>query len=403
MKPNLSKVPRFLRSRMSMFILMAGALGVAVIYLLMRESGQAPVAELVTTRQPSPQMEDGTVRYSTSVNQADPALEVTNRRTASPMPETRTREPRVATNMPVREEEEAPPPPPPVAINLYTTTSWGPQPKEDPVEASEVIRRQREKLILSASAPARDKEPEYAPFGRMLKCELVNTVDSTDSGAPIIGLVTESLYWNGELIVPANSEVHGIARVDRERERILSERDWVIVMHAEGKERPGRELRVRGVALDGDNRSIEHGGKPTWGITDGSLGIKGMTINNISDEEIKLFASAFMTGIAEGFTERQTLGENGPVTAIPTARNAALGGLSNVLSEYASRIEAEIERNGFYTRVPGGKQFMLYIEDVLLPEKATVGISYQEPIQPPQPVTQGTLNMPAAAGFLTQP
>jgi hypothetical protein len=203
--------------------------------------------------------------------------------------------------------------------------------------------------------------------------------------------------------VPANSEVHGIARVDRERERILSERDWVIVMHAEGKERPGRELRVRGVALDGDNRSIEHGGKPTWGITDSSLGIKGMTINNISDEEIKLFASAFMTGIAEGFTERQTLGENGPVTAIPTARNAALGGLSNVLSEYASRIEAEIERNGFYTRVPGGKQFMLYIEDVLLPEKATVGISYQEPIQPPQPVTQGTLNMPAAAGFLTQP
>ena len=51
----------------------------------------------------------------------------------------------------------------------------------------------------------------YLPFGRLIRCELVNTVDSTNIDTPIIGLITEEVWHAGRLILPAGTEVHGIA------------------------------------------------------------------------------------------------------------------------------------------------------------------------------------------------
>ena len=48
--------------------------------------------------------------------------------------------------------------------------------------------------------------------GRLLRCELVNTVDSTNIDTPIIGLVIEDAWNDGRLIIPAGTEVHGVAQ-----------------------------------------------------------------------------------------------------------------------------------------------------------------------------------------------
>jgi hypothetical protein len=69
----------------------------------------------------------------------------------------------------------------------------------------------------------------YAPFGRLIPCELVITVDSSTIRTPIIGLVTEDVYFGGHLIIPAGTEIHGVAEVDRERERIASGDRWTLV------------------------------------------------------------------------------------------------------------------------------------------------------------------------------
>jgi hypothetical protein len=45
------------------------------------------------------------------------------------------------------------------------------------------------------------------PYGRLLKCELVNTVDSINLETPIIGLVAEDVWRDGRLIIPAGTEV----------------------------------------------------------------------------------------------------------------------------------------------------------------------------------------------------
>ena len=45
----------------------------------------------------------------------------------------------------------------------------------------------------------------FLPYGRLLRCELVNTVDSTNIDTPIIGLVIEDAWNDGRLIVPAGT------------------------------------------------------------------------------------------------------------------------------------------------------------------------------------------------------
>jgi hypothetical protein len=71
--------------------------------------------------------------------------------------------------------------------------------------------------------PSVSLSSESAPYGRLIKCKLVITVDSSSVDTPIIGLVTEDVYNSyGDLIIPAGSEVHGTAQTDRVRERIGS-------------------------------------------------------------------------------------------------------------------------------------------------------------------------------------
>jgi len=84
----------------------------------------------------------------------------------------------------------------------------------------------------------------YLPYGRLLRCELVNTVDSTNINTPIIGLVLKDVWHDGQLIVPAGAEVHGVAQKVATRERIGSDLQWKLVFL------DGRELPLSGIVLD---------------------------------------------------------------------------------------------------------------------------------------------------------
>lgn len=90
-------------------------------------------------------------------------------------------------------------------------------------------------LSLVAETPAtvtkegKKFSEDFAPFGRLIPCELIITVDSSSIQTPIIGLVTEDIFHHGQLIIPAGTEVHGRAQVDRARERIASNGRWTLV------------------------------------------------------------------------------------------------------------------------------------------------------------------------------
>lgn len=220
-------------------------------------------------------------------------------------------------------------------------------------------------ISLFATAPtagsAETLSQDYAPFGRLIPCELVITVDSSALETPIVGLVTEDVWHDGRLIIPAGTEVHGIARVDRMRERIASSGGWTFVWQS------GEELNVSGLALDREKQADGDG----WGITDGSAGLRGRLIKSDDLAEIKLFAATFLSGAASALTEKQST-PFGSV-AIPSLQNAPLAGAQEVLSAYAKQILETIQRDGFYVRVPAGKQFYLYATQTIDRTKAVLG------------------------------
>jgi hypothetical protein len=205
----------------------------------------------------------------------------------------------------------------------------------------------------------------YAPFGRLIRCELIVTVDSSSLNTPIIGLVTDDVWHREKLIIPAGTEVHGVAQTDRSRERIASLASWTLVW------KDGRELRLSGLALDREKNADSEG----WAISDGSAGLRGQLLKSESLAEIKLFAATFLSGAAEALTDKeQTV--FGSQTS-PSLNNAPLQGAQDVLATYAQSILSTIQRDGFYVRVPAGKQFYLYITQTIDPTKATPGSTRQ--------------------------
>jgi Bacterial conjugation TrbI-like protein len=235
--------------------------------------------------------------------------------------------------------------------------------------------------ILAAEAQPDKPRPieptgDYAPAFRLVKCQLVNTVDSSNITTPIIGLVTDDVWWNGKVIIRANSEVHGIANIDRVRERIASNGEFTFVLNE--PDGLGRELVIKGMALDMEKDDQ----MDSYGITDGSAGLRGDVIRTANADVIKLYAASLISGIAGAFstgsngilgnrvfTNNQSLGLSALQGGVI---NPAAGGTQSVLDRYAEQIGSSIERDGFFVRVPAGKQFYVYCMEAIDLAKAKV-------------------------------
>lgn len=201
-----------------------------------------------------------------------------------------------------------------------------------------------------------------APYGRLIPCETVVALESNRLETPVIGLVTEDVWHDGRLVIPAGAEVHGRASLDRARERLAAQGEWRIVWRTPDRDN-GTELAVQGLALDREwNADTKQ-----WGERDGSAGLRGQIVKTDNDRELKLFAATFLATATAALQESRPtaglLGESSVPTA--TARNAMLAGTGAVLREQALAIRESIARDGFYLRVPAGKPFYLYLTQTL--------------------------------------
>jgi hypothetical protein len=267
-----------------------------------------------------------------------------------------------------------------VRRNMVPFAMPTPQRKTEAVAKSQGTPPPIPPLSIVAEAPVPPKtgkvfSEDFAPFGRLVPCELVITVDSSSIQTPIVGLVTEDIFHHGQLIIPAGTEVHGTAQLDHARERIASNGRWTLVWQN------GQELTISGIALDRE-RDSDTG---TWGLTDGSAGLRGRLLKTDNLAEVKLFIASLLSGAAEAFTQTQVTPFGS--YALPTLQNAGLQGVQNVLDRYAQQILQTIERDGFYVRVPAGKQFYLYITQTIDEQDAKIGgaLAPSFPAESPSP------------------
>lgn len=232
-----------------------------------------------------------------------------------------------------------------------------------------------------ASAPER-----FMPFGTLLKCKLVNTIDSANLETPVIAVLLEDVWQNGKKVIPANTLVHGMARAGRIRDRVTATGMWRFVWQ------DGRELAFNGVALD---REYEHE-IDGYGITDGSAGLKGRVIAGDNLQELKMLASAALSGFARGTQDRTQTALGTTITG--SVSNGAREGVGEVFDLYAQRTLRDIEENGYFVRVAAGKEFYVYVLAAVDPQQASMaGVKTKSPAgetttaagQPPQNPTKG--------------
>jgi hypothetical protein len=259
-----------------------------------------------------------------------------------------------------------------------------PTPAPDYIPPAPVIQQKQAPLRMYTSTlpeatppPAEERHGFYAPSGRLVRCKLVNTVDSSSLSTPIIGEVTDDLMWDGHLIIGKCSEVHAIAQVDKARERIASEGAVIFVLYDPKNPGLGKELVVKGEVLDREDDPQFQ----TYGITNASAGLRGMVITSDRMADIKLFVATFISGIAGGLENTQNT-IFGPV-ASPNGSgvgglsgsviNPVVGGAQAVLDRYAQMILDGIERDGFFIRVPSSKLFYVYVRQTIDTGLATVG------------------------------
>jgi hypothetical protein len=234
---------------------------------------------------------------------------------------------------------------------------------------------------------------DFAPFGRLVKCQLVDALDSATSRTePIVALVTQDLDWNGSVIIPAGTEAFGYAKPEPVIDtggvgRLVDSGEWTLVLPAQGGRANGRELILRARAVDRRESVLnERGEVRSWGPDDGADGLVGYTLSTVDRGEIKLFAAAALGGFAQGVAavaERQqpapgVSGVLGATQIAPTLGNAVAsslsGGAVDVANELTSRIRQEISKRGVYVRVPAGKPFYLFVEQSIDPKAAGVGL-----------------------------
>lgn len=214
----------------------------------------------------------------------------------------------------------------------------------------------------SADAKRASAEPpeRFMPFGTLLKCKLVNTIDSANLETPVIAVLLEDVWQNGKRIIPANTLVHGTARAGRMRDRVTASGTWRFVWQ------DGRELAFNGVALDREYDQDIDG----YGITDGSAGLKGRVIASDNLQELKMLASAALSGFARGTQDRSQTALGTTITG--SLSNGVREGAGEVFDLYAQRTLKDIEENGYFVRVAAGKEFYVYVLEAINPQRASV-------------------------------
>ena len=220
-----------------------------------------------------------------------------------------------------------------------------------------------------SSIPPKPKKIS-APYGQLLRCELTQTVMTSNLKTPIIAMVTEPLWWNGKEIIPAGVIVHGVAASSPMRDRVGTGNKWVLVWPHRNKWN-GKKLVLNATALACDK--TEKG----WSKIDGSAGIKGDVISNEDQKRVYAYMASFISGLGEGMVseDEDITGSTTTKTTGGTFRDALGKAFQQSASDISDQLFKELSQNMFYVEARAGTEFYLYITQDIRMSEAKKGLS----------------------------
>jgi type IV secretory pathway VirB10-like protein len=200
----------------------------------------------------------------------------------------------------------------------------------------------------------------FAPRGTLIKAALVITLESNAVGTPVLGMVTEDVYFQGDLIVPAGTQVQANAFANsRFRDRIDVRGGFTFIWA------DGSEYVINAIALD--HQQLADG---TFALTDGSPGIRGRILKTDDYAEFKLLAAeAIKSMMNNQQSQYQSIYGMVPEN---TNRNAALGAGAGGAGAYSNLLAKKLEKDIEYVQVPAGTSFYIYTTDVFEPELRSI-------------------------------
>ena len=246
------------------------------------------------------------------------------------------------------------------AISRVITSAAAAHTEEPPPPIPQTIfARQESEPVVS---------DEFLPYGQLVKCQLANTIESTNLDTPIYGTVLEDVYGpGGNLIIPAGTEVHGDALKSSSRDRIGTQRKFILVFIESGK-----ELNIAASVLDhAPNRDSPE----KWAESDGSGGLRGYQIKLDKYAEAKAILGSMLAAGAIAFPEQiNQMGPFGNMTSMSKGgwQSAASEGVGAGADIYARRL-LEAMKELYYIRVDAGTYFYLYIRQTISLADAKIG------------------------------
>lgn len=241
-------------------------------------------------------------------------------------------------------------------------------------------QRQKQSTILFSADEKEDEgtfiSETYAPFGRLISCTLVNTIESNNTQTPLIGMVTEDLWWEnsqGEkrLVIPAGTEVIGTANAGNPtRNRITSGNSFVLVFQPT-TDKCGFELNLNGFVLE---KSTHPGNKNLAAISDMTAGLPGRVIANEGLTKMAAYTMAALQGVAAGFKTSSVYSTSAGVVVSEdgTTQNAMATGMENFAKYALNDLTDMISKQSYFVRVPAGTEFYLFVTQVIDLEKAKI-------------------------------
>lgn len=238
--------------------------------------------------------------------------------------------------------------------------------KEEPKRQEQPKKPAFPELVQVQSSPSMKpfsaQPPKvFAPRGTLIKAALVITLETNTNGTPVLGMVTEDVYFQGNLIVPAGTQVMAASAKDSKIRDRVDIRGAFTFVWADGS-----EYVINGIALD--HQPLPDG---TFGLLDGSPGIRGRIMKSDEYIELKILVSEALQGIMRA--QQSTFQTVYGLVPDNSSRNAALGAGTGGASAYSNLLVQKMEKDTNYVQVPAGTSFYIYTLDVFEPELRSIG------------------------------